>query len=258
MKKRISIIILVILSICVTNAQDVIRTITAGDWTKTLEKDVPYILEQFGSNIAIREGATYLNFLVLPETLTFNTLELEGVLINGVRWATSNVNMPGTFAANPEDAGLFYQWGSNVGWSSTDPLTATDGINTWRDLSEKGNTWQTAKNPCPNGWRVPTYDELNSLTQTNNVTFMWTTENSVNGYRLTDKTTGNSLFLPAAGYRDYYYGGGSLNAVDMYGFYWSATLYGTYAYTLFFYSGIFTMYSNNRAYCFSVRCVAEN
>ena len=48
----------------------------------------------------------------------------EGVLINGVRWATSNVDMPGTFAANPEDAGLFYQWGSNVGWSSTDPCVS--------------------------------------------------------------------------------------------------------------------------------------
>jgi len=45
MKKRISILTLVILSICVTNAQDTIRSITAGDWTKTLEKDVTYTLE---------------------------------------------------------------------------------------------------------------------------------------------------------------------------------------------------------------------
>ena len=257
MKKRIPILTLVILSICVTNAQDIIRTITAGEWTKTLEKDVTYILEQFGSNIAIREGATYLNFLVLPETLTFNTLELEGVLINGVRWAKSNVNMPGTFAAKPEDAGLFYQWGSNVGWSSTDPLTATDGINTWRDLSEKGNTWQTAKNPCPAGWRVPTETELNSLTNTTYVTRVWTTENGVNGYRLTDKTTNTSLFLPAAGGR--FGSNGSLSGVGTYGNYWSSTPYNTTnAYYLYFSStNMDPSYDYNKAFGFTVRCVAE-
>jgi len=34
----------------------------------------------------------------------------EGVVINGVKWATRNVAAPGTFAANPQDAGMFYQW----------------------------------------------------------------------------------------------------------------------------------------------------
>ena len=29
----------------------------------------------------------------------------EGVVINGVRWATRNVAAPGTFIANPQDAG---------------------------------------------------------------------------------------------------------------------------------------------------------
>ena len=40
------------------------------------------------------------------------------VVINGVRWATCNVDAPGNFAANPEDAGMFYQWNRKVGWSA--------------------------------------------------------------------------------------------------------------------------------------------
>ena len=30
-----------------------------------------------------------------------------GVVIDGIRWATRNVDAPGTFAENPEDAGMF-------------------------------------------------------------------------------------------------------------------------------------------------------
>jgi len=38
-----------------------------------------------------------------------------GVVINGVTWATRNVDAPGTFVANTKDAGMFYQWNSKVG-----------------------------------------------------------------------------------------------------------------------------------------------
>ena len=34
----------------------------------------------------------------------------EGVVINGVRWATRNVDMPGTFAETPESLGMLFQW----------------------------------------------------------------------------------------------------------------------------------------------------
>jgi len=38
-----------------------------------------------------------------------------GVVINGVKWATRNVDKPGTFVANPEDFGMLYQWNRRVG-----------------------------------------------------------------------------------------------------------------------------------------------
>jgi len=43
-------------------------------------------------------------------TLSNDPYTDAGVIINGIKWATRNVDMPGTFAANPEDAGMFYQW----------------------------------------------------------------------------------------------------------------------------------------------------
>jgi len=41
----------------------------------------------------------------------------EGVVINGVKWATRNVDRPNTFAETPESAGMFYQWNDKIGWS---------------------------------------------------------------------------------------------------------------------------------------------
>jgi uncharacterized protein (TIGR02145 family) len=173
----------------------------------------------------------------------------NGVVINGVKWAKTNVGAPGTFAATPESSGLFYQWGSNVGWSSSDPLTATDGNNTWRDLTETGNTWTTAKNPCPAGWRLPTIEELASLG-----TGTWTTVNGVSG-RLFGSGD-NTLFLPAAGYR--FFHDGSAYNVGSNGYYWSSSVSGTNAYYMLFYSGNVNPNNfNYRAYGLSVRCVAK-
>jgi uncharacterized protein (TIGR02145 family) len=134
------------------------------------------------------------------------------VVINGVKWATRNVNTPGTFATNPEDAGMFYQWNSKVGWPSTGAIgsiTATDGSTTWNGIWRGGysspaatDTWVTANDPSPAGWRVPTSAEIQTLVDATKVTAIWTTQNSVYGEKFTDKATGNSIFLPASSYRD--------------------------------------------------------
>ena len=67
-------------------------------------------------------------------------------------------------------------------------------------------------------WRMPTRAEQEELQ--NNCTWTWTTQNGVNGYKVTSKSNGNSIFLPAAGYRldsSLYYAG-------RYGYYWSSSL----------------------------------
>ena len=48
----------------------------------------------------------------------------------------------------------------------------------------------------------------------------WTTQNGVNGYKVTSKSNGNSIFLPAAGFRV----GSSLGSAGSGGYYWSSSL----------------------------------
>lgn len=51
-------------------------------------------------------------FIVLLFSGTLMSIEAqtdEGVEINGLIWATRNVDAPGTFAKNPEDYGMYYQ-----------------------------------------------------------------------------------------------------------------------------------------------------
>jgi uncharacterized protein (TIGR02145 family) len=190
----------------------------------------------------VRFGKFYFK-VEMPE------LPCEGIKINGLCWAHYNVNMPGTFAPNPENAGMFYQWGSNVGWSNSNPLWASDGINTWRNLSESGNIWLPEKNPCPVGWRVPTMEEFESLINDSNY---WGILNGFNG-----RFFGNEehfLFLPAAGYR--MRNSGTLSDVGTTGYYWSASGSGM-PFLMYFNNNSITTNVNWKDFSFSVRCVKE-
>ena len=191
--------------------------------------------------------------------VTVRTVPPEGVLIGGAIWATSNVNAPGTFAANPEDAGMFYQWGLRTGWSTTDPRRQWDVANNdWRATahwsSVETNTtiriWRTWC-PCPAGWRVPTLDEFRSLRDAGSE---WVTKNGVNGRIF--GVAPNQVFLPAAGHR--YHVGGGLRSVD--GHYWSDTARSeTHAWEVSFWNiGVRVASSAvHRRNGFNVRCVAE-
>jgi uncharacterized protein (TIGR02145 family) len=178
------------------------------------------------------------------------------VIINGVCWATRNVGAPGTFADNPEDYGIFYQWNRNVGWSATNPMINSNGGNTWNNSNSTGTTWTTGNDPSPAGFRVPTLAEIQTLLDADKVSSQWTTQNGVSGCLFTDKTTNNSLFLPAAGLRDG--SDGTLFNADSLGYYWSSTQYdSSRAYLLGFSSGNAGWYGGYRSYGYSVRAVAE-
>ena len=146
-----------------------------------------------------------------PNTATYDT----GVIINGKKWATRNVDAPGTFAAKPEDPGMFYQWNRKIGWSAADPAVNSDGGTTWDNTTPTGTTWEATNNVCPTGWRVPTHDEFNSLLHAGSG--VWTTtpvEGKIYG------SGNNTLFLPGAGQRDG--GNGSLYDYGE-GHYWTST-----------------------------------
>ncbi|MDR1698756.1 MAG: hypothetical protein LBR75_02900 [Prevotellaceae bacterium] len=180
-----------------------------------------------------------------------------GVLINGVKWACTNIDAPGTFAANPEDAGMLYQWNRKVGWSATEPLVNSDGGTVWDSSNPAGSNWEAANDPSPTGWRIPTQAELEALFDYDKVEYMFATVNNVHGWKFTDKATGNSIFLPIAGIRDL--ADGTFNGSEKtYGLYWSSTgILNHYAYGVQFYGGSSEVLGIERNYGMSVRCVAK-
>ena len=82
----------------------------------------------------------YIGLLCSLLLLSIHTVyPADGVLINGVVWATRNVGAPGTFVDKPEDAGMLYQWNRKTAWSATDK-TVTD----WDVTTPGGDSWEKA------------------------------------------------------------------------------------------------------------------
>jgi uncharacterized protein (TIGR02145 family) len=136
-----------------------------------------------------------------------------GVVINGIRWATRNVDAPGTFTKNPEDFGMLFQWNRRQGLSAED-----NNARDWNSFIPTGTAWYAENDPCPPGWRVPTREELQRLADAFN---FWTTLNGVSGSIFLD-TADNQIFLPAAGSRNVD-GTRNSESINFWGFYSSAT-----------------------------------
>lgn len=118
----------------------------------------------------------------------------------------------------------------------------------WKDKNEEGGfyTYQQALNKF--GDRLPTEKQLEELK--NKCSWSWTG----NGYKVTGPN-GNSISLPAAGYRDC---GGSVRGVGSNGDYWSSTPNGSEdAWFLNFNSGSVDMKDYGRCDGYSVRLVQD-
>ena len=179
-----------------------------------------------------------------------------------VCWAGWNVG-----ASAPEDYGGYYAWGEteekdSYDWStykwckgSYDTLTkyCTDG-----DFGKVDN--KTVLDPEDDvahvkwggTWRMPTRAEQDELLEKCNWT--WTTYKGVEGYIVTGPN-GNSIFLPATGYRD------GMRAVHRgrYGSYWYSSLddLNCFAFSLYFDSGRYARTYGYRYNGRSVRPVSE-
>jgi len=169
-----------------------------------------------GAVPAIRNNG-YLPMGIDIMVSTPNVVDLG--LPSGLLWATCNVG-----AEAPEDYGDYFAWGETqpkdtYNWSTYQycngsnltKYTGSDGLTTLLPEDDAATAnWGS-------DWRMPTKEEWQELY--NNTTCTWTTQNGVNG-RLFTASNGNSLFLPAAGYRN----GTSLNYAGTYGYYWSSSL----------------------------------
>lgn len=189
-----------------------------------------------------------------------------------VKWATCNVG-----ATKPEDYGDYFAWGetqpkSTYNWSTykwcnissnrvaiTKYCTDSD-YGTYDGKSTLELADDAARTNWGGSWRMPTTEEQDELRD--NCKWEWTTQNGVNGYKVTSKKKGytkNSIFLPAAGYRDdsdYYGSDSSLDDVGSDGYYWSSslsTIYPDRAFYLDFYSN--SVYWNYDYYRYNGRSV---
>ena len=150
-------------------------------------------------------------------------------LPSGTLWATCNVG-----ANSPEEYGDYFAWGETwpkdyYDWSNYQYCMGSYGTLTkyCNDSSYGYNGFtdnlttllpedDAATANWGSGWRMPTKEEWVELY--NSTTVAWMTQNSVNG-RLFTASNGNSLFLPAAGYRF-----GSIEGAGRYGYYRSCSL----------------------------------
>ena len=125
-----------------------------------------------------------------------------------VMWATCNVG-----ATKPEDYGDFFAWGETKPkdkyfWSNLKYCNDSDGESFSKYNHNKPGTKDNkvrlelkddaARANWGGSWRMPTYLEFEELLTRCN--WVWTTMNGVRGYKVTSKSNGNSIFLPATGY----------------------------------------------------------
>ena len=184
-----------------------------------------------------------------------------------VKWAECNLG-----ASTPEEYGDYYAWGEtepkeNYSWPTYKWCNGSDNSLTLTKYNTKSSygrvdnkvvldaTDDVVKARLGGKWRMPTDAELTELIS--QCTWTWTTQKGVNGYEVTSKINGNSIFLPAAGggyERSPYFVGSS-------GFYWSSSLstgYPSFAWGVYFNSDNVNRDDNiYRFYGLSVRPVSE-
>ena len=212
----------------------------------------------YGTTYYVRAYAINANGITAyGEERVFTTLSIEGTtdghswvdlgLPSGKKWATCNVG-----ATSPEEYGDYFAWGEITTKAEYTEENSTTYGKTMNDIS--GNAqYDAARANWGGSWRMPTYAEMRELYR---CTWTWTTQDGVNGYKVTGPS-GASIFLPAAGGRL----GSSLDYAGCRGGYWGSTPsdYALSAYNLRFDSDGLSMNDDGyfRARGLSVRPVIE-
>jgi len=136
---------------------------------------------------------------------------------SGILWATCNVG-----ATVPGDPGLYYAWGETKGYTSDINDGHLFDISNYKWCN--GN-YKTITKYCTDSsfgtvdnkkvldleddaayvnwggkWRMPTDTEINELIEYTTITS--TTQDGIDGYRLTSWKNGKSIFFPCGGFRE--------------------------------------------------------
>ena len=191
-------------------------------------------------------------------------------LPSGLLWANCNLG-----ANAPEEYGNYYAWGETTpkevyNWSTYKYCTVDEDGNlqtltkyntsssygTIDNLTTLEAMDDAATAALGNGARTPTKEEWQELID--NTTAEWTTLNGINGRKLT-ASNGNSLFLPASGFRS----SSEFGYVGSQGNYWSSSLRtsdpdASCACGSYFGSGGQVVDNSTRDFGFPVRAVRQN
>ena len=245
-----------------TSANNLSQTVQSGSGTGSFTKaltglsnSTTYYYKAYATNVAGTAYGDVMSFTT--ETASTSYSDPTGYtnghgyvdlgLPSGTKWATCNVG-----ASTPTDYGSYFAWGETTTKSSYSSGNYTYSDNPTTLPSNR----DAATANWGSGWRMPTATEMQELI--NNCTVTWTTQSGVNGRQFTGPN-GNSIFLPAAGYRN----DSELDSAGSRGYYWSSSLYTgntVDAWNLYFGSGYYDVYDNYRYYGFTVRpvCVSQN
>ena len=153
-------------------------------------------------------------------------------LPSGTLWATCNVG-----ANSPEETGDYFSWGETTGYNSgktnfdwSTYKWCNGSINTLTKYcysSEYGNidnktklepTDDAATVNWGSNWCTPSCEQLQELGFYTNLE--WTIMNGVYGHKITSKSNGNFIFIPATGYLT-----GTSRRNSDFGCYWSCELF---------------------------------
>lgn len=198
------------------------------------------------SNVANSEASSSDNISAISEEEKKDKIESVDLGLS-VNWASCNIG-----AQNPEDLGLYFSWGEvkskQIFTDSTYKYAKMTGYHgffltkycndeTLGTLDHKlvlELEDDVAHKRWGGNWRMPTKEEIDELIK--KCSWKWTTQNGIYGYIVTG-TTGQSIFLPAAG--EYTRFSEPNNCAEEYGFYWSSTvchIIPSFAYYLGFFS----------------------
>ena len=234
---------------------------------ESLNPNTTYYVRAYASNSYVTIYGSEVSFTTEAGGNSGDHNYVDLGLPSGLLWATCNIG-----ADAPEDYGDYFAWGETqpkdtYNWStyqycngSNNTLTkycnkSTYGYNGFTDnLTTLLPEDDAATANWGNDWRMPTKAEWQELY--NHTICTRTTQNGVNG-RLFTASNGNSLFVPAAGFRN----GSSLSLAGSYGSYRSSSLFTSTPYNewfFFFNSTDYYMYMGNRSYGFTVRPVCSS
>ena len=151
---------------------------------------------------------------------------------SGTLWATCNVG-----ATKPEGFGTYLSWGETEGketYTKENYLYYDGPGKGYRDLGEciSGTKYDVARAKWGEAWQMPTHEQTRELLKC--CEREWTTINGIEGHKFIGPN-GNSIFLPAAGYRSDTF----LHQLNYSGSYWAGTkdpCFSYYAYGFYFFS----------------------